>query len=98
MSRARIFSVRRFAAGLITPFLLVLLFAMAASAEPGLSAAPAEGDPGRRVALVVGNGAYANAPPLPNPPRDASAMAEALRGLGFEVIEAHDVDYRAMQV
>ncbi len=25
-------------------------------------------EPGRRVALVVGNGAYQNAPALPNPP------------------------------
>jgi uncharacterized caspase-like protein len=46
----------------------------------------------RRVALVVGNGAYQNAPNLPNPPNDAKAVAEALRGLGFEVIEAVDLD------
>ena len=53
-------------------------------------------DPGRRVALVVGNGAYQNAPALPNPPNDARAVAEALRGLGFEVIEATDLDQPAM--
>lgn len=38
----------------------------------------------RRVALVVGNNAYSNAPLL-NPVNDAKAMAEALQGAGFEV-------------
>lgn len=51
---------------------------------------------GRQVALVVGNGAYVNTPGLPNAPRDAKAMAGALRGLGFEVLEATDLDQRAM--
>ncbi|MFO1328244.1 MAG: caspase family protein [Rubrivivax sp.] len=37
-----------------------------------------------RVALVIGNGAYADSP-LPNPPRDARAMAELLRRAGFDV-------------
>ena len=49
-------------------------------------------DTGRRVALVIGNGAYQNAVHLPNPPNDAQAVAEALRGLDFEVIEAVDLD------
>ena len=39
-----------------------------------------------RLALVIGNGAYAGAP-LPNPANDAKAMGETLRGLGFGVIE-----------
>jgi Caspase domain len=48
------------------------------------------GDTGRagtsqKVALVIGNGAYA-ASPLKNPVNDARAMAQALRELGFEVI------------
>src|ERR1700694_2845051 len=41
----------------------------------------------RRVAFVVGNGAYKNAQPLPNPPIDAKAMAGILRNVGFEVAE-----------
>jgi hypothetical protein len=45
----------------------------------------------RRLALVLGNGAYTYAPPLPNPPRDARAVAAALRRLGFEVIEGIDL-------
>lgn len=40
-----------------------------------------------RVALVIGNAAYRHAPGLTNPPRDASAMAAALRGVGFAIVE-----------
>ena len=39
----------------------------------------------RRVALVIGNAAYAHAPPLANPGRDAGDVAAALKRLGFEV-------------
>jgi hypothetical protein len=49
-----------------------------------------------RVALVVGNSAYRQAPPLANPVSDATAMAETLRGLGFEVITTTDADRTAM--
>src|ERR1700690_3245022 len=41
----------------------------------------------RRVAFVVGNGAYRNVAQLPNPPIDAKAMAGVLRNVGFEVVE-----------
>src|ERR1700736_5289255 len=41
----------------------------------------------RRVAFVVGNGAYKNVAQLPNPPIDAKAIAGALRNVGFEVVE-----------
>jgi uncharacterized caspase-like protein len=41
----------------------------------------------RRVAFVVGNGAYKNVAQLPNPPMDAKAMAAVLRNVGFEVVE-----------
>jgi hypothetical protein len=41
----------------------------------------------KRVAFVVGNGAYKNVAQLPNPPFDAEAMATALRNVGFEVVE-----------
>jgi hypothetical protein len=41
----------------------------------------------RRVAFVVGNGAYRNVAQLPNPPVDAKAMAAVLRNVGFEVVE-----------
>src|SRR6202171_5791333 len=41
----------------------------------------------RRVAFVVGNGAYKSVQPLPNPPIDAKSMAGLLRNVGFEVVE-----------
>jgi tetratricopeptide (TPR) repeat protein len=45
----------------------------------------------RRVALVIGNAAYAYSAPLRNPANDARALAAALRGLGFtEVRELYD--------
>ncbi len=45
----------------------------------------------RRVALVIGNGAYAQAAPLANPANDARAVAAALTRLGFEVISGFDL-------
>ncbi|MEC9343475.1 MAG: caspase family protein, partial [Pseudomonadota bacterium] len=50
-----------------------------------------------RVALVIGNGAYENADPLPNPPNDARAVSGALRNVGFEVVEGVDLDRRGME-
>ena len=41
----------------------------------------------KRVAFVVGNGAYRNVSPLPNPAVDAKAMAALLRNVGFDVVE-----------
>lgn len=50
----------------------------------------------RRVALVIGNGAYEHVSTLPNPPHDAAALAATLRRLGFEVIEETDLDFAEM--
>jgi Caspase domain len=41
----------------------------------------------RRVALVISNAAYQNAPPLTNTPNDAKAMAEMFAKAGFDVVE-----------
>src|SRR5205809_905157 len=41
----------------------------------------------KRVAFVVGNGAYKNVPALPNPAVDARSMAKVLRNVGFDVVE-----------
>ena len=49
-----------------------------------------------KVALVIGNGAYKNAPDLPNPPNDARAMASLLRSLDFDVVEGVDLDKDGM--
>jgi Caspase domain/Sulfatase-modifying factor enzyme 1 len=51
----------------------------------------------KRVALVVGNGAYAHAPHLSNPPHDAEDVAGALKRVGFDTILATDLDQAAMQ-
>lgn len=40
----------------------------------------------KRVALVIGNGTYRNAPSLKNSVNDAKLMAETLGGLGFRLI------------
>lgn len=50
----------------------------------------------RRIALVIGNGKYAEAP-LRNPVNDARAMAAALRELDFEVALLENADRHAMQ-
>jgi hypothetical protein len=49
-----------------------------------------------RVALVIGNNAYADAP-LDNPTKDARAVGEALRKLGFTVVEVIDADKNQME-
>src|SRR5215470_271140 len=41
----------------------------------------------KRVALVIGNGAYVKAPQLPNPTNDSAAMAGLLRKAGFDIVE-----------
>lgn len=49
-------------------------------------ATPARAD--KRVALVIGNSAYQNVNPLPNPAHDAAAIADLLRRAGFDVVDA----------
>ena len=48
-----------------------------------------------RVALVIGNSAYKDAP-LRNPANDAKAMAETLRGCGFDAALVTDATYEAL--
>ena len=55
----------------------------------------AQTEPGRRVALVIGNNAYANGPLL-NPVNDARAMAGALQKSGFTVILKTDASQPEM--
>ncbi|MBR0840022.1 caspase family protein [Bradyrhizobium liaoningense] len=43
---------------------------------------------GRRIALVIGNGAYNNVHALPNPPRDSKLIAGVLRDVGFQTVIA----------
>ncbi len=49
----------------------------------------------RRLALVIGNGAYKSGP-LKNPVNDANDMARVLKGLGFDIILETNANKRAM--
>lgn len=51
----------------------------------------------KRIALVIGNGAYTSAPPLKNPPNDAREMAATLKALGFDVTSGTNVNQRDMK-
>jgi hypothetical protein len=50
----------------------------------------------KRVALVIGNGAYKNMPALPNPRNDAEDVTAALKHVGFETITGLDLDRKGM--
>ena len=50
----------------------------------------------KRVALVIGNGAYQHTPALINPKNDAEDIGKTLRGLGFATIVATDLDRAGM--
>ncbi|HSS84290.1 MAG TPA: caspase family protein, partial [Reyranella sp.] len=74
------------------------------TSAPTQTASPASASPppagqatGRRVALVIGNGAYTHVKALPNPSNDARAVAKSLRGIGFVVTEGIDLDRSGMQ-
>jgi hypothetical protein len=67
---------------------ILALFALALPLWLPASAIAAE----KRVALVIGNSAYVNATPLPNPVNDAGAIAKALTSSGFEVVLGLDLD------
>ena len=69
--------VARYAAIIAWSVLAVLL---------GLSPAAAE----KRVALVIGNGAYKNASKLTNPTNDAKAISGMLQSAGFDAVELHE--------
>lgn len=64
----------------------------AISPVPPLPRAPI----GKRVALVMGNGAYQHVPKLENTLNDARTMRDALTALGFEVIYGENLDRRSM--
>ena len=51
----------------------------------------------RRVALVIGNGAYTHAPSLNNPKNDADALTKALTRLGFVVMKGLNLDRNALE-
>lgn len=53
----------------------------------------------RRVALVIGNGDYADAGSLRNPRKDAQALADVLRRLQFDQVSLKEnLDYRGLRL
>jgi uncharacterized protein len=79
--------VRRF----VTFAWIVFVVACAATLAPGSALAD------KRVALLIGNGAYVKAPHLDNPSNDVAALKTALTEAGFDIVEARtDLDRAGM--
>ncbi|WP_165405728.1 caspase family protein [Bradyrhizobium genosp. SA-3] len=86
---------------LMTAGLLGSLFGFAcgpvsAQVAPAQPAPTALQGPEQRVALVIGNANYQNAPQLANPDDDAQSMAQFLNSAGFEVVAATDLTQNDM--
>ncbi|HEY3623720.1 MAG TPA: caspase family protein [Roseiarcus sp.] len=81
-------------------FIGVALVAAWAATVIALTAAPssaAVSPSEKRVALVIGNGAYQNAVRLDNAAFDARAVADGFRKLGFQVVDGYDLDIDHMR-
>jgi hypothetical protein len=84
-------------AGLLGSLLGFACGPVSAQTAPGAPGAPtALQGPEQRVALVIGNSNYQNAPQLQNPDSDAQSMAQFLNSAGFEVISATDLTQNDM--
>jgi len=60
-------------------FLLFLGFSFCITVDPALA--------DRRIALIVGNSTYQTVPQLPNPSRDAGAVAKMFKDAGFDSVD-----------
>ena len=69
-----------------SPGLLKLHRLLLAAAALLLVSQPAWAE--KRVALVLGNGAYRNVAPLPNPVNDGATVATTLKNAGFDVVDS----------
>ena len=78
MYKTKVFSV----------FSLCLILCCGLSGAPGLAAAQQQE---KRIALVVGDGAYAKSP-LATAANDAGLIAQTLQAAGFDVVGARDLD------
>lgn len=77
--------------------MLHLMIAMLVAATSAFAAGHAHA--GKRVALVIGNGAYKHTRALPNPGNDAAAIAGRFRAMGFDSVSLQkDLDYQAMRL
>jgi uncharacterized caspase-like protein len=73
--------------GLLSIHRIVLAAVLLLSCQPAFAE--------KRVALIIGNSAYQNAPPLSNPVNDGSVMTATLKDAGFDVVDyRHDLTAR----
>lgn len=78
---------------------LKTLTARIESAKPDVISPPTAIIKLNRVALIIGNDHYSAVPPLGNPGRDADAVADMLRTIGFRAVQVeHDLTYDQMKV
>ncbi len=75
--------------------LLLLIAAGTAFAQTRLNAVQ-DDDPGRRVALVIGNSSYVSVAKLPNAERDAEAVANTLVAMRFTVVRGLNLTKQEM--
>lgn len=80
-------SLRRIGVGLAAGLTMSVSLVVVADAATGE----------KRVALVIGNGAYQNVPTLDNPLTDSKAVAAALKRIGFDVVEGYDLKLDGMR-
>lgn len=83
--------------GLMRRLVLALCCGIAAFVLPGAAPVVAAEAGGSKIALVIGNGAYAGVGELSNPVNDATDVAAKLRQLGFDVTLRTDADYLTMR-
>ncbi|WP_082156975.1 caspase family protein, partial [Afipia felis] len=76
---------------LVGLFAAVALLAVATLPVSGQAQQPSQQPQEKRIALVIGNGAYTKAP-LATAANDAGLVAQTLQAAGFEVIGARDLD------
>lgn len=76
-----------------TSWLLIVVLTIVWAAPVGVATAQAQAarEPGRRIALVIGNTEYEAAERLKNAVNDSRAVSDTLEGLGFEVFEYENV-------
>ncbi|MDK9725626.1 MAG: caspase family protein [Sterolibacteriaceae bacterium MAG5] len=77
-------------------FLLAFSFNCCGASSQERTPTAGHAEAGRRVALVIGNGAYPGAAALRNPANDARDMAQKLKRLGFQVIARTDLKQKDM--
>jgi Caspase domain len=92
--------LHKYAGRLVSLFATLVLLSPVAAQEQNRQLTqngPPAGTSSKRIALVIGNGAYTSAPPLKNPPNDARDIAATLKTLGFDVTSGVNVGQRDMK-